>query len=179
MEDLIYLILMAVVFLGPLLKKIFDSTKGDSGKKPSREEVRDYLERMRNQGSSSSRSTYQAPATRPKSKPKRAAQPAQTARPKESLEEKFNRIDKEAGSDTAHNKFNRIDQAVEHDIAMHVADHNYDELAEKPATARLVQTSNNKFSQLLNENEYTEFQKAVILSEIFGKPKALSKKSLI
>lgn len=204
-EDVIWIIVVIVFFVGPILKSIFQAVTGTGAggqKQRSQEEIKEYLERMRQgkQQQQAQKAAYHSPATKPQPQPesfddwysskmreqKHKAQPVAVAEPKQSLKQRKKlesslAKESEAPKFTTHIESNTSFQ----DAILAGADVQVKEPLDTGGVGAILDTESEDKSQpvaananglqllVFNNKLFSDAQKAIVLSEIIRKPKAL------
>ena len=165
-DDIIAIIFILIFFIGPLLKKIFDTVSGESQpKKMSSHQVQEYLKKMREYTDPDRPKGYQAPSSHSYKKANTWAQDKYVKnKPKE---EKIEKIYEKAykkltpsvkttkKAEEAYKRDKDDQEIYQSDLKPY-----YEDKAEKI----------DGISKVFQSEKYTELQKAVILSEILKKP---------
>lgn len=165
MEDFIFIVFLIIFFVGPLIKKILEGLSGAAppAKRPSRQDVKEYLEKMRTAAGEQEKG-YRAPATKPKY-PQPAAQPGKSRQA--------------AGlptpGDGAAGKLTTAPQ-VETQFAAAVGREAQPSAKGSPKIKTAL-PANGLEKKILGNSALTEVQKAIVLKEILDRPKALRTQS--
>lgn len=156
MEQILYFILFLIFFIGPGLRKLFEGSVSSNNKSQrSREEIKRYLEKMRQIQQQQAQAKQQQQQQNPYLQNKKSEHKNSLAvkRPEQSIS---------------------VAQSVDMHITQHVSEH----LGEATETS-IVQEQNTKMGVekiqelIINNKNYNDLQKAFLLGEVFNKPKAL------
>lgn len=186
MEDYIVILFLIIFFVGPLVKKIVEALSGRTPlpKRPSREDVKDYLDKMRSstqQSRPQPAGQYRPPATQPTS--------AQISR--QPVEREYTRSQEQMAKSSKKQTYAKPSKQVrEPERQTLVQAEAKKELAHKEAIFAAQQASKTgprrafayqapqKASEglqkrVLTNPDLTDLQKAIALQTIFSKPKSL------
>lgn len=166
MDNIVFIIFLIIFFGGPLIKKILEAINEASPppKHPSKNEVQEYLEKMRgtHQQPQASKSQYQATSTKPSMEIKPKVHPNKAkAKKHEQVPEVI----------VIEPKQKTLAESLEEKDAIN---------PQPPIKIQGRKQNIKNAMVLLNDKvmanpRFTDAQKAIVLREIFGKPKALEK----
>lgn len=154
-DDLIPIIFIIIFFVLPVIGRIVEALGGNKKKPESSAEVREYLQKMRGQHARSSQ--YRAPATKP-------GVSAMASEPERGKKKKARSEEQEVLEQIALSL-----EAAKPALAVSAPK---EEVSPAPKTAMRVRSVGLR-ARVLEAPRLSDVQKAIVLKEIFSKPKSL------
>lgn len=177
MEDLIFFIFIVLFVLGPAIKKMFEGAQTQG--KSSRQDVKEYLERMRTGQAGAGQARPQHPSEQRRQAP--AAHPKQAhGGPSPSAQRQSYG---DASRQRPQQLVNRLRGGPKQDEIVEIAEVveiRPEETVEKPKPPQAPQKAKPRSGSRLHDfvmanPRYSDLQKAVILREVLNKPKIMER----
>ena len=183
MKDYIGIIIVLIFIVGPLIKKIFEALAGGQGqpqRRASVQEVKDYLDKMRQGGQQQApiQRKYKAPATYSPTYGQKKYDPLSP----HGGRKQYGR--KERSSQLQQLQQKKADAIVEEVFALEDSQRKSLRVAPVASVEKAIPVvpvpqektgEGSVFQRLMQEPRYSDAQKALVFSEIFKRPKVLKR----